>query len=87
MAKNPVFVEEFEKEERYLRNYDGTGKPWGLIYREFGPNGQLMELFDASVDANHGYDELGDSDFGNDELMSMRPYEGCYSRAYEHGSK
>ena len=76
IARNPVFVEEFEKEERYLRNNDGPGKPCGRIYREFGLHGQYMELRDASVDASNGFSNLGDTDFGNDQLMSMVPFEG-----------
>ena len=87
IQKNPVFVEEFEKEERYLRNNDGPGKPCGRIYREFGLHGQYMELRDASVDSSNGFSNLGDTDFGNDELMSMVPFEGCYIRAYEHYNK
>ena len=74
--KNPTFFKEFEEEERYLRNNDGPGKPCGRIYREFGLHGQYMELRDASADASYGFDNLGQTDFGNDQLMSMVPFEG-----------
>ena len=76
MNKNPTFVKEFEDEERYLRNNAGPGKPCGRIYREFGLHGQYMELRDASVDTSNGFNNLGDTDFGNDQLMSMVPFEG-----------
>ena len=35
-----------------------------------------MELRDASVDTRNGIDDLGQTDFGNDHLMSMVPFEG-----------
>ena len=73
IAKNPILVEEFETEERYLRN---NGQACGLIFREFGQHGESMELRDASVDTSYGIDDLGQTDFGNDELMSMIPFEG-----------
>ena len=76
MHKNPIFAKEFEEEEKYLRNNDGPGKPCGRIYREFGLYGQYMELRDASVDTSNGFDNLGKTDFGNDQLMSMVPFEG-----------
>ena len=76
ISKNPIFIEEFEKEERYLRNNDGPEKPCGRIYREFGLHGQYMELRDASVDDSNGIDNLGLTDFGNNQLMSMVPFEG-----------
>ena len=76
IAKNPIFIQEFEKEERYLRNNDGPEKPCGRIYREFGLHGQYMELRDAFFNENNGIDNLGETDFGNDQLMSMVPFEG-----------
>ena len=76
IAKNPIFIEEFKKEEKYLRDNDGPGRPCGRIYREFGLHGQYMELRDASVDWRNGLGDLRETDFGNDELMSMVPYEG-----------
>ena len=77
IAKNPIFQEEFEKEEKYLRKTrNQPGRPCGRIYREFGLHGQYMELRDASVDENNGYGDLGRTDFGNDHLMSMVPFEG-----------
>ena len=51
MAKNPIFEEEFKKEEMYLKQTrTNPGRPCGRIYSEFGLHGQSMELFDASVD-------------------------------------
>ena len=76
IAKNPIFQEEFEAEKRYLRNNDGPGKPCGRIYREFGLHGQYMELRDASVDQSNGIHDLGETAFGNDEMMSMVPFKG-----------
>ena len=83
ISKNPIFIEEYEEEERYLKNNDGPGKPCGRIYREFGLHGQYMELRDASFDRSYiengnvnGIDDLGDTDFGNDHLMSMVPFKG-----------
>ena len=89
ISKNPIFIEEFEKEERYLRNNDGPGKPCGRIFTEFGLHGQYMELRDASVDngpdstwfadsdyVKNGVDVLHWTEFGDNELMSMVPFEG-----------
>ena len=88
ISKNPVFIEEFEKEERYLSQNDGPGKPCGRIYREFGLHGEFMELRDASVDnrpdtifyssdtIKNGIDNLGLTDFGDNHLMSMVPFKG-----------
>ena len=87
IAKNPIFQEEFKKEEKYLRNNRGIGRPCGRIYREFGLHGIYMELRDSSVDESNGYGNLGQTDFGNDELMSMVPFDGCYIRAYQHYNK
>ena len=77
IAKNPIFVEEFAKEERYLRSH-GTrkGRRCGYIYNQFGLSGREMTLYDASEDDTNGFDDLGRTDFGNDELMSMVPYAG-----------
>ena len=74
--KSPAFQEEFKKEEKYLRSNDGPGRPCGRIYREFGLNGQYMELRDASYDTNNRIDDMGRTDFGNDQLMSMIPFPG-----------
>merc|ERR1711990_909148 len=71
ISKNPIFIEEFEEEERYLKNNDGPGRPCGRIYREFGLHGQYMELRDASIDYRNDIDNLGLTEFGNDHLMSM----------------
>ena len=76
IAKNPIFQEEFKQEEKYLRNYDGPGRPCGRIYREFGLHGQYMELQDASQDEEYGFDDLDMTDFGSYHLMSMQPFEG-----------
>ena len=76
IQKNPTFLKEFEEEEKYLRNNDGPGKPCGRIYIEFGLHGQYMELRDASADASYEVNNLGDTDFGNDHLMSMVPFQG-----------
>jgi len=86
LKKNPVFQEEFKKEEKYLRNYDGA-RPCGKIFTQFGLHGNSYELYDAAVDGFNGIDHLGDTDFGNDELMSMMPYENCYIRAYQHSNR
>ena len=76
IAKSPAFQEEFKKEEKYLRSNDGPGRPCGRIYREFGLHGQYMELRDASYDTNNRIDDMGRTDFGNDQLMSMIPFPG-----------
>ena len=62
MAKNPIFAEEFKKEEAYLKETRSSHgrRPCGRIYKEFGLHGEYKELFDASVDApdvcaNDGY--------------------------------
>ena len=77
IAENPIFVEEFAKEETYLRSYgSGKGRPCGYIYNLYGLSGREMTLYDASEDDTNGFDDLGRTDFGNDELMSMVPYAG-----------
>lgn len=86
LKKNPVFQEEFKKEEKYLRNYEGA-RPCGKIFTQFGLHGNSYELYDASVDGFNGIDHLGDTDFGNDELMSMMPYENCFIRTYQHSNR
>ena len=77
-SKMKSIQEELKKEERYLRNSDGPGRPCGKIYREFGLTGYMMELRDGSYDVNNRFDNLKDTQFGNDQLMSMRPYEGKF---------
>jgi len=86
LKKNSVFQEEFKQEEKYLRNYEGP-RPCGKIYPQFGLHGTPYELYDAAVDPTQGIGNLGGTDFGNDELMSMMPYENCYIRAYQHYHK
>jgi len=47
-----------------------------------------MLLYDASIDEDaHGIPHLKKTDFGNDKLSAMRPYEGCYIHAYQHNNK
>ena len=76
IALNPIFQKEFEDEENYLRSNAGPGGPCGRIYREFGLHGDFMELRDASLDENLGYRDLGRTNFGDNHIMSMVPFEG-----------
>ena len=76
IALNPIFQKEFEDEEKYLRSNAGPGGPCGRIYREFGLHGDFMELRDASLDENLGYRDLGRTNFGDNHIMSMVPFEG-----------
>ena len=77
IAENPIFIEEFAKEETYLRSHtSGKGRLCGYIYNQYGLKGREMTLYDASEDDTNGFDDLGRTDFGNDELMSMVPYAG-----------
>lgn len=80
ISKNPIFIEEFEEEERYLSDFEEDfypeGKPCGRIYREFGLHGEYMELRDASINHRNDIHDLRETDFGNDQLMSMVPFEG-----------
>ena len=76
IEKNQVFQEEFKKEERYLRNNNGPGRPCGKIFQGFSYEGYSMELYDGSYDLNNRINDLRNTDFGNDQLKSMRPYEG-----------
>ena len=92
IAKNPIFQEEIEEDERLLRQQDAAGersgwKPCGMLYSQFGLNGRRYRIYDASEDSSHGIDDLGDHPLGNDELMSVRPYPGCYIRSYQHIDK
>ena len=86
ISKNPVFIEEFKEEERYLTEnlvVDGPGKPCGRIFMHYGLYGPYMELRDASVHTSNGIDDLGQTDFGNNNLYSMVPFEGKPALRYE----
>ena len=76
ISNSPVFRKEFENEKNYLQRNAGLGKPCGRIFREYGLHGQFMELRDAAVDSDNGFNQLSETDFGDNELMSMQPYEG-----------
>ena len=76
LKTNPIFQEEIEEEKRNFRS-QGTGdERCGIIFTQFGLHGTALYLYDAAVDPDHGIDSLGDTDFGNDELMSMKPLPG-----------
>ena len=73
---NPIFQEEIEEEKRNFRSQGSGNERCGVIYREFGLHGKYLYLYDAGVNPTNGYDYLGDTDFGNDQLMSMKPLPG-----------
>ena len=58
-------------------------RPCGRIYNEFGLQGKYMEVFDATFAFEFGIDFLGHTVFGDNQLMSMVPYEGNFiSKCY-----
>ena len=82
LEKNPIFQEEIEEEKRNFRS-QGTGdERCGVIFTQFGLHGRALYLYDAAVNPDHGIDSLGDTDFGNDELMSMKPLPGMRINNY-----
>ena len=82
LKTNPIFQEEIEEEKRNFRS-QGTGdERCGIIFTQFGLHGRALYLYDAAVDPDHGIDSLGDTDFGNDELMSMKPLPGMRENSY-----
>ena len=77
IAKNPIFQEELEEEERFLDQRSQSGaRRCGMIFNQFGLNGWRYPLYDASFDSKNGIDDLRNHPFGDDELMSVRPYPG-----------
>lgn len=94
MAKNPIFAEEFKKEEAYLKETRSTrnARPCGRIYKEFGLHGEYRELLDSSHDDprlcaadGHGFNDMSHglcllTHDWNDQLMSMIPYSGKIPR-------
>ena len=81
IAKNPIFQEEIEEDERSLRQQDAAAgrsgaRRCGELFSQFGLNGRRYIIYDASVDRSQGIDYLGDHPLGNDELMSVKPYPG-----------
>ena len=81
IAKNPIFQEEIEEDERFLRQQDAASgrsgaRRCGELFSQFGLNGRRYIIYDASVDRSQGKDDLGNHPLGNDELMSVKPYPG-----------
>ena len=74
--KSPAFQEELRKEERNLRNNDQPGRPCGRIYREFAVGGYYLQLYDSSYDTTKIFNDLRNTDFGNDRVKSMLPNPG-----------
>lgn len=78
IEKSPALYQEFQKEEKFLRTADKSTKPCGRIYSKFGLDGNSHLLYDASVNSLYGLDDMRNTEFGNDELMSMAPYPGRF---------
>lgn len=87
LEKNPIFEQEIEEEKRYFRSQGTADERCGVIFTQFGLHGNQLYLYDAGIKSEHGIDDLGETNFGNDELMSMKPLPGCYIRAYQHVNK
>ena len=83
IEKNPIFQEEIESEKRYFRSQGSGDEGCGVIFSEFGLHGRQLPLYDAAVNPNHGYDDLGETQFGNDQLMSMKPFPGMRKPVFE----
>ena len=77
IAKNPIFQEELEEEERLLDQRSESGaRRCGFIFSQFGLHGRRYNLYDASLNSKYGIEYLGNHPMGNDELMSVKPYPG-----------
>ena len=81
IEKNPIFQEEIEEDERFLRQQDAASgrsgaRRCGELFSQFGLNGRRYTIYDASVDRSQEIDHLGYHPLGNDELMSVKPYPG-----------
>ena len=76
IAKNPIFQEEIEEEDRYFRSQGTGNNRCGIIFNQFGLHGKALYLYDTAADPNNGIDNLGETYFDNDELMSMKPLPG-----------
>ena len=81
ISKNPVFQEELEQDERFLRQQDAAAgrsgsRRCGMLFSQFGLNGRRYTIYDASIYSSNGIDHLGNHPLGNDELMSVQPYPG-----------
>ena len=81
LMKNPKFQKEFEN-DAVARSDERNGQRCGTIYSQFGLHGWSKTLYDGQ-----GINDLGDTEFDGDELMSMAPVNGCYIRAYQHANK
>ena len=79
ITKNPIFQEQAEAlKKRYFRNSANGNQRCGRIFREFGLHGHPLQLYDAAADPRNGIGRLGDTDFGNNQLMSMKPEPGIF---------
>ena len=77
IAKNPIFQEELEEEERFLDQRSESGaRPCGYLFSEFGLHGVRITIYDASLDPKYGISSLGSTALGNNELMSVKPFLG-----------
>jgi len=81
LMKNPNFQKEFDDDGVARTNQRGD-RACGRIYNEFGLHGKSRQLYD-----DHEIGHLRDTDFGNDNVMSMAPMPGCWLRAYQHDNK
>ena len=77
IAKNPIFQEELDEEERFLEQRSHSGaRPCGQIFSQFGLHGRSYYIYDASLNPKNGIDNLWNHPMGNDELMSVKPFPG-----------
>ena len=76
IAKNPVFQEEIKEQKRYFRNSANGDLRCGVIFDEYGLHGNHLQLYDSAADPRMGINRLSLTDFGNNQLMSMKPEKG-----------
>ena len=81
ISKNPIFQEQAEaQKKRYFRNSANGDLRCGRIFREFGLHGHPLQLYDAGADPRNGIGRLSDTDFGDNQLMSMKPEKGIFQK-------
>ena len=64
--------------EKHSRTFRDPSLICGTIHQERHLRGYSLKLYDAGVDDNNGFNNLGDTSFRHDRLKSMRPAKGNF---------
>ena len=84
IAKNSIFQEEIAEQKRLIRKNARAGSQYcGTIFTQFGLHGNHLNLYyyPSKYPRQSGIDHLGETDFSNDELMSMKPAPGISDKS------